>query len=229
MADFHFVKDYEKHVAGLIARYPIDEAMTLAVGGSDFGKVGQIELSLLLRAGLRSEMAIFDLGCGSGRLAAALGQSAMRLRYLGTDVVQALLDYAATKAPRHFHFVRHRKLSVPLPDASVDIACAFSVFTHLLHHETYIYLEDMRRVVKPDGRVVFSFLEFAAPKHWEVFQQTVATQRKSELPALVQFIERNVIATWAARLGYAVEQYIDGHTDTGAGPLGQSVVVLRAS
>ena len=36
---------------------------------------------------------------------------------------------------------------------------AFSVFTHLLHEESFIYLEDFKRVLKPGGSVVFSFLE----------------------------------------------------------------------
>lgn len=33
MAQFHFVEDYERHVAALLEQHPIDEAMSLAVGG----------------------------------------------------------------------------------------------------------------------------------------------------------------------------------------------------
>ncbi len=33
MAQFHFVEDYEKLVAALVNRYPIEQAMSLAVGG----------------------------------------------------------------------------------------------------------------------------------------------------------------------------------------------------
>ena len=97
MAEFHFVEDYERHVQALIAAHPFDEAMSLAVGGA-YEIVGEIERDLLRYAGLRDGMALVDLGCGSGRLASALGRS-MRIDYLGTDIVQALLDYAASRTP----------------------------------------------------------------------------------------------------------------------------------
>jgi ubiquinone/menaquinone biosynthesis C-methylase UbiE len=227
MAKFHFIEDYEKHVDNLVAAHPIDEAMALAVGG-DYDGVGKIETAILKAAGLKSGMSVFDLGCGSGRLAAMLGQEDGRIEYLGTDVVQALLDYAATKTPEHYRFIRHLSLSVPAEDASIDIACAFSVFTHLLHHETYIYLEDMKRALKPGGKVVFSFLEFASPGHWNVFDATIAYARGSDTPHLNQFIERNVINLWAKNLGFEVERYIEGGERVGGGaPLGQCTVILR--
>lgn len=228
MAQFHFVEDYEKHVENLIAAYPIDEAMALAVGG-DYAGVGKIETAILKAAGLRTGMSVFDLGCGSGRLAAALGEEpGILVDYLGTDVVRALLDYAATKTPAHFRFARHRELSVPTPDSSIDIACAFSVFTHLLHHETFIYLEDMKRALKPGGKIVFSFLEFASPGHWNVFEATIDYAKGKQTPHLNQFIERNVIAVWAQHLGMEVERIIAGSERVGGGaPLGQCTAILR--
>lgn len=227
MAQFHFVEDYERHVARLMAEHPRDEAMSLAVGGL-YEQLGRVELALLRHLGLRSSMAVFDLGCGSGRLASALGQSGLRLDYLGTDVVAALLDYAASRSPAHFRFALHRELSIPLADASVDLACAFSVFTHLLHQESYIYLQEMHRVLKPGGRAIFSFIEFAEPGHWPIFEHTVATQRSTERPVLNQFIERSVIGIWADRLGFELQQFIDATADvTGAGGLGQAAAVLR--
>jgi ubiquinone/menaquinone biosynthesis C-methylase UbiE len=228
MAQFHFVEDYERMVADLIASHPIDEAMSLAVGGM-YESIGPIEVSVLRRAGLREGSAVFDLGCGSGRLASALGRCGLEVSYLGTDVVQSLLDYAASKSPAHFQFRLHRELSIPLPDASTDIACAFSVFTHLLHHESYIYLEEMRRVVRPGGAVVFSFIEFTEPWHWPVFTGTVQSQRNSSNPVLNSFIERSVIEIWARHLGFDIERFLDASEDLGDGWLGQSSVVLRVA
>lgn len=227
MAQFHFVEDYEKHVAALVAAHPIDEAMALAVGG-DYDGVGKIETAILKAAGLKSGMSVFDLGCGSGRLAATLGkEESLKIDYIGTDVVQDLLDYAVTKTPSHFRFLRHQALSVPAEDSSIDIACAFSVFTHLLHHETYIYLEDMKRALKPGGKIVFSFLEFAESSHWWIFNATVEYALNATTPHLNQFIERNAIDLWAKRLGLVVERYIDGQEGVGgAAPLGQCTVIL---
>lgn len=227
MAEFHFVEDYERLVAHLVATRPIDEAMAVAVGG-DFENIGIIERAAMRHAGLRDGMALIDLGCGSGRLAWALGQ-AMRVDYLGIDIVQALLDYARTKSPPGYRFILNRALHIPAPDASADMVAAFSVFTHLLHAETFLYMEDIRRVLRPGGKLVFSFLEFANPDHWLVFSGTVDAQRTSAAPHLNQFIERNAIEAWCEKLGYTLEGFVDG-TDAPWGdapPLWQALAVLR--
>ena len=226
MAQFHFVEDYVKQVAAMKAKYPLDEAMAMAVGNADYHKVGQTERDILFAAGLRPGMSVFDLGCGSGRLATALAKEQIPLQYLGTDVVQDLLDYAASNTPAHFCYILHRELSVPAESSSVDIACAFSVFTHLLHHETFMYMQDIRRALKPGGKLVFSFLEFAANNHWAVFDYTIAAQRDNTA-SLNMFIERQAIDIWAQRGDWRIDQYIDGSEIVGDGePLGQSSVIL---
>lgn len=227
MAQFHFIEDYEKFVNGLVATYPIEEAMSIAVGGQ-YERIGRIENNILRYAGLRDGMSVFDLGCGSGRLAWAIAESGIQIDYIGTDVVQTLLDHAKTKTPAHYRFLRHPQMSVPASDASVDIACAFSVFTHLLQAETYLYLQDMKRALKPGGAIVFSFLEFAAVGHWSVFSNTVEQQRNSTTTQLNAFIERGAIDVWARHLELQVVEYIDGSRGVGGGEqLGQSTVILR--
>lgn len=155
------VGDYERFVATLKANFPLDDAMNHAVGG-DYEGVGRIERAILEHFGLEPGMALIDVGCGSGRLASAL--SDMDVDYLGTDVVADLLDYAAIKASPRFQFKRHLELTVPARSESIDMICAFSVFTHLPHHESYLYMEDMLRALKTGGMLLFSFLEFAVPE-----------------------------------------------------------------
>lgn len=227
MPQFHFVADYEKLVAELMATLPLDEAMARAVGG-DYERTGQIQCAALRHLGLRDGQSLIDLGCGSGRLATAVGRC-MRIDYLGVDIVQALLDYAATRSPPGYRFVLNRALHVPAPDASADMVCAFSVFTHLLHTETFIYMQDIARVLRPGGRLVFSFLEFASAEHWPVFEASVDAQRQNTLPHLNQFIERSVIDVWNTKLGFAHEGYIGGSDAPwqDAPPLWQSIAVLR--
>lgn len=230
MARFHFVEDYEALVAKLIQDHPLDEAMSLAVGGW-FREFGQIERAMLQYAGLRDGMTLVDLGCGSGRLAHVLGED-MHLDYVGIDIVADLLAYAREKCPRNYKFILHRELSIPLPTHSADMVCAFSLFTHLLHEETYIYLEEAARVLKPGGTLVFSFLEFEAEseQQWQVFQRTVRDQRAQVRPHLNMFIERNVIKVWARHLNCEVIEFVSGDkaVKNAMGPLGQSLVVLRS-
>jgi ubiquinone/menaquinone biosynthesis C-methylase UbiE len=227
MAQFHFVEDYSKVVDALIASHPIDRAMELAVGGH-YAAMGNIQLNILKTVGLKSGMSIFDLGCGSGRLANAISKSGLNVTYVGTDLVQTMLDYAALKSPKEYRFLLHHDLTVPLPDTSVDMTSAFSVFTHLLHHESYIYLEEFHRVLKPGGTVVLSFLEFSEPEHWKMFERTVKDQKGSTTPVLNTFIERHVIEVWAKKIGFLVETfYWSLHRINDSDPLGQAVVVLK--
>ena len=127
MARFHFVEDYELLVAKLIETHPIDEAMSIAVGGH-YVPMGEIEADVMQWAGLKESMAVFDLGCGSGRLAHALAKRFATLDYLGADIVLSLLEYAATKPPRainSFSTVRLPSLS-PIPRSIFAPRSAFS-------------------------------------------------------------------------------------------------------
>jgi SAM-dependent methyltransferase len=214
-------------VRRLMADHPLDEAMSLAVGG-DYDAVGPGLADLLQAQGLRGGMSLLDLGCGSGRLAHALG-SRVALDYLGLDVVPELLAYARTRCPPDFRFQLNTQLTFPAEAGSFDMGCAFSVFTHLLHEESFSYVQEMRRVLKPGGLLVFSFLEFADPGHWRVFEETAAAARESRRGHLNVFIERPVIELWAERTGFTVETFIDGGAGASPSAIGQSTAMLRAA
>ncbi len=117
--------------------------------------------------------------------------------------------------------------SFPVNDSSVDMICAFSVFTHLLPEEVYIYLEDAQRVLKAGGRVVLSFLEFTAPSHWKQFQSAVDALKINAPSHLNTFLAREAIETFAVHLGFDCEAFITGDQAPWDGaPLGQSVAIL---
>ena len=224
MAQFHFVEDYEKLVAQLVATHPLDVAMEMAVGGN-YEVFGQIEADILQAAGLADGMRLVDLGCGSGRLAAALHKR-MAISYVGIDIVKALLDYAQSRAP-NYSFKLHRDLTIPEEDGSADMVCAFSLFTHLLQAESYLYLEEAARVLRRGGgKVVFSFLEFTEPTHWDTFQHTKNSVRLKTAEHLNMFTERSAIDVWARHLGFSAPQYFDAGAMWRGHKLGQSVAIL---
>ena len=225
MAKFHFVEDYEKHVAALVKQHGLDAGMALAVGGS-YELIGNIEASILTALGLRDGMKLADVGCGSGRASTVLGRR-LRIEYDGFDIVQQLLDYAATKSPANYRFILNRYIRLPGPPNTYDMACAFSLFTHLLHEESFVYISDIFRVLRPGGKLVFSFLEFAMPGHWPIFEGMVEGAKHSSHPHLNMFMERNVIRLMADKIGFAEPSFYDA-TDAIApeGPLDQSVALL---
>lgn len=204
----HFERDYSRMVASLRAKYPQEEAMQRAVGG-EFEEVGRDQITFLEEQGLRDGMAVVDLGCGSGRTAVQLAKRLPKCSYVGIDVVQDLLDHAKSICPPSYRFIRSAAVAFPLPDASADMIIAFSVFTHLLHEECYAYLQDAVRVLRPGGKIVFSFFEFARADQWPVFADTVESRKTDAFGHMNTFIERRAIDVWCSHLGLTVEGYFD--------------------
>lgn len=221
----HYVRDYRRLVQKLIVRYSIDEAMSIAVGGS-YAEMGAKLVSVLAECGLENGDRLLDLGCGSGRLASALA-GRFDVAYLGLDIVPELLDYARTRAPASYRFELNTDLAIPAADGVFDFVCAFSLLTHLQHEESYLYLADLARVLRPSGTLVFSFLEFAEATHWPTFATTAKQAAEGKRTHLNVFIERSVIELWSARLGFTIERIIGPGESAAAGDLGQSVAVLR--
>ena len=234
-----FFKSYIKQTKELLRKHDEDQAMSLAVGG-DFDAVGLLEYYLLLQNGLQKDHTVIDVGCGSGRLAVHLKDYLEGL-YIGMDVVPKLFQYAQKLSNRHdWKFYTAPGLTIPEPDNSADFICFFSVFTHLLHEETYRYLEDAYRVIKPNGKIIFSFLEFLLPSHWFIFEHSLADTRPEKV--LNQFISRDAIEAWTEHLELIIldindgdkphitlekeVQWDDGRVMAEKGNLGQSVCVL---
>ena len=220
MPSVHFVDDYERYLDNLLSQYPLDEAMSLAVGG-DYDRIGVMEADIVAMSGLFDGMSVLDLGCGSGRTATHIAARFPGISYTGIDVVQRLLNYAAKRCPPHFRFVCHHEVDIPLPDGAIDIAVAFSLFTHLLHEETYCYLQELHRVLKPDALLVMSFLEFSREGHWPIFQATVDARKQNARNPLNMFIEEPVLRLWANKIGFTVELIDQKH------PIGQTIAFLR--
>ncbi|MBX9699614.1 MAG: class I SAM-dependent methyltransferase, partial [Acetobacteraceae bacterium] len=238
---FRYLLSAEQVISTLLRHHPEAEAMERAVGG-DYERFGVLEHAVLREAGLTDESSVVDVGCGSGRLAAQLAGRA-GLRYLGTDVVPSMLDYARRQAGRpDFRFIHVDRVNIPAADASADIVAFFSVLTHLLHEESYLYLQEAARVLKPGGRVVFSFLEYDTPIGWTVFEANLDWVRKRIVASQINvFLHRSEIRLWARRLGLEVEVLRAGEpgsVEVGAGEatpampegayaFGQSLCILR--
>jgi SAM-dependent methyltransferase len=206
---------------------PQEKAMEMAIGGN-FEHVGNIEVALVKRFGLPEDGFLIDVGCGSGRLSKPLSRN-HRGRYLGFDLVPDLVEHARKITNRpdwRFGVIDH--IEIPEKDGIADFVCFFSVLTHLLHEQSYWYLEEARRVLKPGGKAVFSFIEFDQPFHWDTFKHTIADAKAGGSAPLNVFIDRRFLPTWADHLGMRIVSIHDAQEAiVEAGPLGQCVCVME--
>jgi SAM-dependent methyltransferase len=140
-------------------------------GGGDFyGGAERLFQQVRDAAGLTPSDHVLDIGCGAGRLAipvcAFLDEAGS---YIGFDIVRAGLIFAerATRGRCAIRFV-HADLTnreygragsnaagyrFPADDASLDLAVATSLFTHVESQVAAGYLKEAGRVLKPGGRI----------------------------------------------------------------------------
>jgi cyclopropane fatty-acyl-phospholipid synthase-like methyltransferase len=138
------------------------------VGDGDFDVVGKAELEILKEAGLRPESALLDFGCGIGRLARWAIPFLTDGSYVGIDISPTMIRRAQELCSpllgrcRVKWFVQTTS-NFALPPESLDMVCAFSVFTHMEHEDSYRYLSDAFRIVKPGGRFLLTCLPIQTP------------------------------------------------------------------
>ena len=166
-------RNYEALYEAHARRHP----PTLSIGGGDYESMGLTMLGVLLMEGLKPDVTLVDFGCGTGRLAVhAIPWFKTGGRYIGFDISKTMLAHARTlvgeKIPWPLcsvEFVHQTTPNFPLPDKSVDMVCAFSVFTHMEHEDTYRYLRGVRRIIKDDGRFIYSCLPMDLAGSREIF------------------------------------------------------------
>lgn len=100
---------------------------------------------------------VLDLGCGTGELAMTLARRVgPNGRVAGVDLSKALVAGARRKAQRAGLAIDYRVASVealPFADASVDVVVSSLVLHHLAPEVLARAVREIRRVLKPGGRV----------------------------------------------------------------------------
>jgi len=93
---------------------------------------------------------ILDVGCGTGYILSQL-PGAQRF---GLDLSAFMVKRAQERLGKNAAITHGDAEKLPFPDASFDRVIASSLLSHVLHPEQVV--RELKRVVKPDGRVVIS-------------------------------------------------------------------------
>ena len=189
--------DYESAYEDLARRLPRDQAIGGGRNGGWYELGGLIELSVLEMEGLQPTHTLVDFGCGNGRLAVKVIPKLSGGTYIGIDISETMLREAeqlVRKAiPQPPCSVQWNKQNTPafaLAAGSVDMMCAFSVFTHLEHEDTFRYLAEARRVIKPQGRFLFSCLPIRLAEAQVIFRHQASLDLRTRWRGV-----RNVVTT----------------------------------
>jgi ubiquinone/menaquinone biosynthesis C-methylase UbiE len=130
------------------------------------GRERQFRQRLLDLSGLRSGEAVLDVACGTGTLAILAKQTVGRSGIVcGVDASPEMLARARSKAAKAAVEVRFENAAaqaLPFSDSSFDLALGTMMLHHLGRAARRELAVQLRRVVKPGGRVLL--VDFAKPK-----------------------------------------------------------------
>jgi ubiquinone/menaquinone biosynthesis C-methylase UbiE len=102
---------------------------------------------------------VLDLGCGTGTLLLALAKAAPAATFTGLDADPAILALAAAKlqaAGAEARLLQGLSDALPLPDAQFDVAVSTLFFHHLQPYAKHRTVQELRRVLRPGGRLVIA-------------------------------------------------------------------------
>jgi ubiquinone/menaquinone biosynthesis C-methylase UbiE len=118
---------------------------------------------------------VLDVGCGTGSLAVvAKGRVGPAGRVTGIDASPEMIAQARTKAARaglDIRFDIARAEALPLPDGSVDVVLSTLMLHHLPAKVRERFAGEIRRVLKPTGRVLAVDFEPPAKKRGGLISQ----------------------------------------------------------
>ena len=152
---------------------PPDLAMAVAgtAGQKWFSEQGQGDaakfMGLAKAHGLTGPLDVLDWGCGCGRIArwtapdiVAAGGS-----FTGSDLNPKLVAWCAGNLPGRY-FPNGLQPPLALDDGSTDLVYAHSVLTHLTEATAIAWLAEVRRVLRPGGLALLTFMDDRYSERW---------------------------------------------------------------
>lgn len=133
---------------------------------------------LIELAGLTTQSALLDWGCGAGRLAVGVFMRLGRVAdYHGVDIQPELIAWAQENlagpgyrftcldvANERYNPDGSLERTIAATDESVDVIYAYSVFSHMNPHDTAAYLELIAKALRSGGRAMITcFVEDDVP------------------------------------------------------------------
>lgn len=213
------------------------------LAAADYEALWQAQLApahqaLMALAAPRPGEQVLDVACGTGLVALAAAQAVgPQGRVLGTDLSDHMVDAARERAAQRglgqLGFARMDAEQLALPDGSFDLAlCALGL---MYVPEPAQALREMRRVLRPGGRVALAVWGERARCGWSVLFPIVDAEVRSEVcPLFFHLGQQDALARLCAEEGFerVVQQriastlsYADGAQACGAAFAGGPVAL----
>ncbi len=160
--------------------------------------------------------AVLDVGCGTGDLTmVARARAGAAGTAHGIDAAPAMIAAARRKAARAGHAINYRVAAVealPFPDATFDVVMSSLMMHHLPDGLKHQALAEVRRVLKPGGRLLVVDLKRPASRPGRVALPLLVHRQMrggaQDLPALLD--AAGFIAVEAGETGFGPLGFVRG-------------------
>jgi len=185
-------------------------------------------------AGLTPSSSVLDVGCGMGRLAAAMATYLdADGSYEGLDIIPDAVKWCSENIVGehdNVHFwhsdvvngeynpqgkIEATRFRFPFNDGSFDVVVLDSVFTHMVPAHLEHYLEEIIRVLKPGGRIFATYFLLTETSRQLMHNKNSTANFRHDLgsyavtstkvPELAVAYDEHYVSELYARLGLATE------------------------
>lgn len=197
--------DYKATWQGLSGT--VQAAMTFVSGSTDedaWQQSGLHSVAVLERyVGIRPTDVFLEIGCGAGRVGAAL--SSRCAEWVGTDISANMLGHARSrlKGLKNVRFVELSEVGLKeIPDSSIDVVYCTVVFMHLYEWDRFRYLQEAFRVLRPGGRCFFDNVDILSGHGWQVFTECASLPPAHRPAQLAMMSSGDELFTYATKAGF---------------------------
>ncbi|MEO0800414.1 MAG: class I SAM-dependent methyltransferase [Pseudomonadota bacterium] len=149
----------------------------------------------------------FDIGCASGRVVRHFSAQRPDIETIGSDINRKHIDWMIRYLSKKLIvFQNHSIPSIPLPDNSVDLISAFSVFTHIEAFEG-AWLMELRRILRPGGiawvtvHTEHTWLEME--DDWPLYRGTAKHPDFAKYDRTEPFPDERLVFRWHSNRSYS--------------------------
>jgi SAM-dependent methyltransferase len=139
--------------------YLVNGIFHSAEGFYEIGTTGARWIRDVLRKNgleLEAMSSILDMGCGCGRVLRHWSR-VDGPRFYGCDYNRSAIEWCRGALPFATFAVNNLAPPLPYADASFDLIYVISVFTHLPEHLQLPWMAELRRVLKPGGKLLVTY------------------------------------------------------------------------
>jgi ubiquinone/menaquinone biosynthesis C-methylase UbiE len=152
---------------------------------------------------VRPNDTILDIGGNTGKITEAYSNNCKEVVVL--EPKRNVIEYGRSHRP-NIKFIEGETENIPLPDAYFDKVAASASFHHFSDQD--IALEEMRRVLKPDGKIIILEIDPNTPRGKRLkfcetlFHTGAKLYQPSQLSKKIEEHNLQVLSTDSTTIGY---------------------------